>query len=72
MDSPMARWQTVLSTVDKDVTTVVCGHVRSRVRPYRRGVRLSRRGPWADDYLYARASDAEVLAAFHTRSASSG
>jgi predicted phosphodiesterase len=120
VDTPMARWQEALSTVDGSITTVVCGHTHmpfvrlvdrrlvvnpgSVGMPYGSvGAHWALLGPgtgvalrrtaydieaacariaagsgypdaagWADVYLHARASDAEALAAFHARSASSG
>jgi putative phosphoesterase len=120
VDSTLARWRSVLSTVDDAVRTVVCGHTHmpfvrlvdrrlvvnpgSVGMPYGSvGAHWALLGPgtavalrrtaydieaacariaaesgypdaarWADDYLYARGSDAEALAAFHARAANPG
>ncbi|HEX3812969.1 MAG TPA: metallophosphoesterase family protein [Mycobacteriales bacterium] len=119
VDTRLSRWEQALSTVDRDVSTVVCGHTHMQFlrlangrmvvnpgsvgMPYGRigahwslladgavtlrrtefdvaaaGAEIARRSgypdaaEWADFYLNARATDAEVLAAFGPRDGRAG
>jgi putative phosphoesterase len=86
VDSPMSRWSEVLSGLDHDVRTVVCGHThmpflrmvdrRMVVNPGSVGMPYGRTGPhWAllrDGQVQLRHTDVDVMAVANRVAAESG